>query len=158
MRERFFGDAEFIGDEGPVPVEAFEAADEIGEHVPAAVEEPIELITMRRGMDAGRAAKLDPLDEFVEGHFVFHLHRLGALVQGDDAVPRVADEAEFEVALELSPADLDLALARKQLIERGADPVGSAPELRPGIFHQRFDLHQIQMRDVSFAQHRTDAG
>src|SRR5438045_2676111 len=109
-------------------------------------------------MDAGGAAELDPVDELVKGHFVFHLDRLDAFVERDDAVPGVADEAEFEVALELTPADVDLALLWEEVIKRTADPVRSPPKSRPRIFHQRFDLNEIEMRNVSLAQNCADAG
>src|SRR2546428_211028 len=103
-------------------------------------------------MDAGGAAELDPVDKFVERHFVFHLQRFSALVQRNDPVPRVTDKTELKVVLELPASDVDLAFARQKLIERAANPVGSSTELRPRIFHQRFDLHEIEMRNIGFAE------
>src|SRR5438128_7186325 len=109
-------------------------------------------------MDAGGAAELDPIDELVERHPVFHLHRLGPLVKRDDPVPWIADKAKFEIGFELAAADVDLAGLWEKLVERAANPIRSTAEMRPRIFHQRFDFHQVEMGNIGFAENGADAG
>src|SRR5205814_8533239 len=48
-------DAELLRNKSPVHVESFEFPNEIGEHSPIRVHKPIQLIAMRRRMDAGAA-------------------------------------------------------------------------------------------------------
>src|SRR5437667_7779778 len=109
-------------------------------------------------MDASGAAELDPVDKLLERHFVLHLQRFAPFVQGNDPIPRVTDEAELEIALELPAADVDLAFSWDELVKRGQNPVFSPAEMCPRIFHERFDLHQIEMGDVSFTENGADAG
>src|SRR6266511_3217137 len=97
----------------PVLVEPFEFPDEIGEHISICINEPIQLVTVRRLVNASGAAVLNPIDKFVERHLFSELQRLSALVKRDDAVPRIANESEFEVGLELFASDFSPALFRK---------------------------------------------
>jgi hypothetical protein len=109
-------------------------------------------------VNAGGAAVLNPIDKFVERHFVPELLRLVALVKRDDAIPRIANESKFEVGLELLASNFSPALFRKQQIERGQNPVFSSAEARPIRLHLIFDLPQIQMRFPRFSQNRPNAG
>src|SRR5712691_7759150 len=72
MRQRF-SDAELLRYKSPVFIEPFEFPDEVGEHISIRIHKPIQLITVRRGMNASRAAVLDPIDKFFESHFVSEL-------------------------------------------------------------------------------------
>src|SRR6266480_2728589 len=62
--------AELLRKESPVVVEPFEFSDEIGEHISVGIHKPIQLITMRRRVNAGCAAVLNPIDKLFEGHLV----------------------------------------------------------------------------------------
>src|SRR5437773_10953675 len=72
MRQ-FLSDPEPLRDKRPVLVESFEFSNEIGEDIPVRIDKPIQLITMRRRMDARAAAILNPIDKFLESHFVSEL-------------------------------------------------------------------------------------
>ena len=109
-------------------------------------------------MNAGGAAVLNPVDKFVERHFISELERFGALVKRDDAVPRIANESEFEVGLKLFATDFSPALFRKQQIQRRENPVFSSAVTRPIRLHLVLDLPQIQMRFPRFAQNSPDTG
>ena len=109
-------------------------------------------------MNAGGAAVLNPIDKIIERHFFSELQRLGALIKRDDAVPRVANEAEFEVGLELLSPDFSPALFREQQIQRSQNPVFSSAVARPICLHLVFDLPQIQMWFPSFAENSANAG
>ena len=109
-------------------------------------------------MNAGGAAVLNPIDKFIECHFFSELQRLGALIKRDDAVPRVANKAEFEVGLELLAPDFSPALFRKQQIPGRHNPIFSSSVARPICLHLIFDLPQVEMWFPSFAQNRPDTG
>ena len=109
--------AELLRDKSPVLVEPFEFGNKIGEHVSIWIDKPIELIAMRGRMNARAAAVLNPIDKFVERHFVFELQRFGAFIERNDSVPRIADKTELEVSLELPMPDLHSSLFRKREIQ-----------------------------------------
>src|SRR5713226_5654286 len=66
-------DAELLRDKRPVLVESFELSNEIGEHISIRVDKPIQLVAMRGRMDASAATVLNPVNKFVESHFIFQL-------------------------------------------------------------------------------------
>ena len=109
-------------------------------------------------MDASGAAVLNPIDKFVERHFIPELSRLGTLVERDNTVPRIPNKSEFEVGLELFASDFSAALFRTQQIQRRQDPVFPSAVARPMGLHLIFDLPQIQMRLPGLAQNRPNAG
>ena len=109
-------------------------------------------------MNASGAAVLNPIDKFVERHFIPELNRLGALVERDDTVPRIPNKPEFEVGLELLVSDFSAALFGTQQIQRRQNPVFPSAVARPIGLHLIFDLPQIQMRFPCFAQNSPDAG
>src|SRR6266513_4014741 len=100
-------DTELFRYKSPVLVESFEFPNEIGEHSPIRIHKPIQLIAMRRRMDAGAAAVLDPIDKFFESHFVSELDGFRALIEGNGAVPGVTNKSELEVSLELFSPDFE---------------------------------------------------
>src|SRR5262249_35164051 len=65
--------AEPLRNESPVFIEAFEFSDEIGEHISIGIDKPIQLIPMRRRVNAGGAAILNPINKLFEGHLVSEL-------------------------------------------------------------------------------------
>src|SRR6266550_3300183 len=107
-------ETELLRHKGPVVVEPFEFSNEIGEHISVGIDKPIQLVAVRGRMNASGAAVLDPIDEVFEGHFASELQRFRALIERNDTVPWVANKTEFEVGLELLPADFSPALLRKQ--------------------------------------------
>ena len=149
---------ELLRHESPVLVESLKFSDKIGQRISVGIDKPIQLIPMRRGMDASGTAVLDPIDKLFEAHFIPELQRFCALIQRYNPVPRIANKSEFEVGLELLAAGFFPALFRQQQIQRGHDPVLSSAVLRPGGFHQLFDLPQIQVRFPRFAKDCPDAG
>ena len=96
----------------PVFLQPLEPADEVSQDFPVSVNKPIQLIPVRRGMDAGAAAVLYPFNELLESHLLPHLRSFLPLVERDHPVPRVTHETEFEVALEAAPTYLLPALGR----------------------------------------------
>src|SRR5262245_64312516 len=100
MRQRRV-DAESRADVLPVGLKRFKLADVIGDHVPVRVHEPIQLIPVRHRVQTRAAAELNPLHEVIKRHLVAQLHSLAALVERNGSVPRIADEPELEVTLEL---------------------------------------------------------
>ena len=68
-----FGKAELLRDESPIRLESLESSNEIGQDISTAVHEPVELISMRRRVNTGAAAVLNPINKFLERHFVLHL-------------------------------------------------------------------------------------
>ena len=139
-------------------VQPFKSPNEIGEHPPIGIDKPIELVPVRRRVNASAAAVLDPIDKFLERHFVPELQSLSALVERDNAVPGVANKPEFEVSLELLAPDLPPALFRKQQIQRSQNPVLSSAVARPIRLHLVLDLPQIKMRLPCFAENGSDTG
>ena len=96
-----FNDPKFLRDKSPILVEALKFTDEIGKNISVMIDKPIELVAMRRRMDAGGAAVLDPIDKLLERHFVSELPHFFALIKRNDSVPGVANEPELKVGLEL---------------------------------------------------------
>src|SRR5213076_3002367 len=71
------------------------------EHISVGIDKPIQLVTMRRRVNASCAAVLNPIDKLIEGHLVPDLQRFRALIKRHHAVPWVAHKSELEVGLEL---------------------------------------------------------
>src|SRR5262245_26457690 len=109
-------------------------------------------------MNASGAAELNPIDKIVEDHFVSELQGLDALVKRDDAVPRIANESEFEIGLELLASDFSAAFFRTQQIQRRQNPILSSPVACPIRLHLIFNLPEIQMWFPRFAQNGPDTG
>src|SRR5207248_10396533 len=151
MRQRFIY-TELLRHESPVLVEAFEFSDEIGEHISVGINKPIQLVTVRRRVNAGSTAVPDPIDKLFEGHLVPELQPFGALIERDNAIPWVAHKSELEVRLELFAPDFSPLLFRTQQIKSRQNPIFSAAITRPIRLHLVFDLPQIQMRFPCFAQ------
>ena len=151
-------DAELLRYKSPVLVESFEFSNEVREHIAIRINKPIQLVAMRGGVNTSRAAVLDPVDKLFESHLVLELERLGALVERDDAVPRVANKSEFKVSLELLSPDFSPALFRKHHIERRQNPVLSSAVMRPIVFHLVFDLPQIEMWFPRLTENGPNAG
>ena len=109
-------------------------------------------------MNAGSAAVLNPVDKFIECHLISQLESLLALVKGDNAIPGIANESEFEIALKLLAPDFSSSLFGTQQIQRRQDPVFSSAVPGPRRLHLVFDLPQIQMRFPGLSQNGPDAG
>jgi hypothetical protein len=62
-----------LSDESPIFIEPFESADEVGEYPPIRIDKPIELVPMGRRVNASAAAVMNPIDEFIESHFLSEL-------------------------------------------------------------------------------------
>src|SRR5437868_5132864 len=58
----------FLGHESPVLLQALESSDEISKHFAIRIDEPIELVSMRGGMNAGAATVLNPVHKLIERH------------------------------------------------------------------------------------------
>jgi hypothetical protein len=153
-----FIDPKFLRDKSPIFVEALKFADEIGEHISVMIDKPIELVPIRRRMDTRGAAVLNPIDKLLERHFVSELPHFLALIKRNDAVPRVANEPELEVGLELLTTGVASVLLWQCEIKNFQDPVRSPAHLRPITLHVIFDLPQIQVRLPWPAQNGPDAG
>jgi hypothetical protein len=76
-----FTDPEFLREKSPILVESFKFTDEIGEHISVMIDKPIELVPLRRGLDARGAAVLNPIDKLFERHFVSELAHFLALIE-----------------------------------------------------------------------------
>jgi hypothetical protein len=74
-------DPEFLRNKIPILLEPFKFTDKIGENISVMIDKPIELVAMRRRMDAGGAAVLDPIDKLLERHFVSELPHFFALIK-----------------------------------------------------------------------------
>src|SRR5207249_6895731 len=81
-------DPEFLRNKIPILLEPFKFTDKIGENISVMIDKPIELVAMRRRMDAGGAAVLDPIDKLLERHFVSELPHFFALIKRNNSVPR----------------------------------------------------------------------
>ena len=109
-------------------------------------------------MNAGGAAVLDPIDKLVEGHLISELQCFSALIQRDNAVPRIAHKPELEVGLELFAPEFSSALFGEKQIQTRQDPIFSSAVLRPIRLHLVFYLPKIQMRSPRLAKNGPDAG
>lgn len=109
MRQ-LLGNAELLRHKNPVLFQLLEAADEIGEQISVRINKPIQLIAVRRRVNASAAAVLDPVHKLLKCHFIFELQSLIPFIKRDDAVPRVANKSELEVGLELLASDFPSAL------------------------------------------------
>ena len=109
-------------------------------------------------MNASGAAVLNPINKLFEVYLVSKLQRFGALIERDNAVPRVAHKTELEVGLELLVSDFSPALFRAQQIKASQNPIFSSAIARPIGLHLVFDLPQIQMWFPRFAQNGPHAG
>ena len=85
-------DPEFLRNKIPILLEPFKFTDKIGENISVMIDKPIELVAMRRRMDAGGAAVLDPINKLLERHFVSELPDFFALIKRNNSVPGVANE------------------------------------------------------------------
>src|SRR5438034_8961763 len=92
---------ELLRHKSPVLIESLKFSDEVGQHVSVGIDEPIQLIPVRRGMDARGTAVLNPIDKLFEAHFIPELERLCALIQRHNPVPRIANKSELEIGFEL---------------------------------------------------------
>ena len=101
---------ELLGHKSPVLVEPLEFSDEISQQISVGIDKPIQLIPMGRRMDASGAAVLDSINKFFEAHFLPELQRLRAFIERYNPVPRIANESEFKVGLELFAAGFSAAL------------------------------------------------
>src|SRR6266496_355747 len=157
MRQLFIY-TELLRDKSPVLLQPLEFSDEIGEHISVGIDKPIQLVTVRRRVNAGCTAVLDRIDKLFECHLVSELQRFGALIERDNAVPRIANKAELEVRLELFAPNFSPSLFRKKQIESRQNPIFSPAITRPIRLHLFFDLPQIQMRFPCLAKNGPDAG
>src|SRR2546423_3847520 len=145
-------------DHGPVFLQALESANEVCQHLAIGVDKPIKLVTMRRGMNAGAATILNPMDELLECHLLAHLHWFIALIERDHTVPRIANKSELKVAFELSPSPFFPTLRRQRKIEPFQYSIFSSPAQNPVAFHQPPHLTQVQVRLNRLSQQVTHAG
>src|SRR5213079_1079615 len=111
VRQLLFN-TELLRQKSPVLVEPLEFSDEISQQISVGIDKPIQLIPMGRRMDASSAAVLDPINKFFEAHFLPELQRLRAFIERYNPVPRIANESEFKVGLELFAASFSAALLR----------------------------------------------
>ena len=153
-----FIDPKFLRQKSPIVVESLKFTDEIGEYISVMIDKPIELVAMRRRMDAGGTAVLNPIDELLESHFVSELPHFLALIKRNDAVPGVANETELEVGLELLTPGVVSVLLWQRKIKNFQHPVRSPAHMRPIILHMIFNLPKIQVRLPWFPQNCPDAG
>src|SRR5581483_571167 len=79
MRQ-IFGYTELFRYKSPVLFESFEFPDEIGKHVAVRIDEPIQLIPVRRRVNTSGAAVFDPIYEIVKAHLTSELQSFGAPV------------------------------------------------------------------------------
>src|SRR6266700_3654535 len=93
---------ELLGHKSPVLVEPLEFSDEISQQISVGIDKPIQLIPMGR--------RMDPINKFFEAHFLPELQRLRAFIERYNPVPRIANESEFKVGLELFAAGFSAAL------------------------------------------------
>src|SRR6266516_5830954 len=149
---------ELLRHESPILVEPLKFSDEIGQHISVRIDKPIQLIAMRRRVNAGCTAVLDPIDKLFECHLVSELQRFGALIERDNAIPRIAHKSELEVRLELFAPNFSPSLFRKKQIQSRYYPVLSSAVPRPIHLHLVFNLPQIQMRFPCLAKNGPDAG
>src|SRR5439155_12041236 len=157
MRQLFIY-TELLRDKSPVLLQPLEFSDEIGEHISVGINKPIQLVTVRRRVNAGCTAILDRIDKLFECHLVSELQPFGALIERDNAIPWVAHKSALEVRLELFAPDYSPLLFRTQQIKSRQNPIFSATITRPIRLHLVFDLPQIQMRFPCFAQNGPHAG
>jgi len=151
-------DPEFLRNKIPILLEPFKFTDKIGENISVMIDKPIELVAMRRRMNAGGAAVLDPIDKLLERHFVSELPHFFALIKRNNSVPGVANEPELKVGLELLTPGAASVLLWQCEIKNFQRPVRSPAHMRPIILHVIFDLPQIQVRLPWFPQNCPDAG
>lgn len=109
VRQRFV-EPQLTANRGPICIQPFKSADEIGQHIATAVNEPIELVTVGRRVNTSAAAELNPVDELLECHLLFHSEGLRPLVERNHAIPRIANKPELEITFELPATDADAAL------------------------------------------------
>src|ERR1051326_7813451 len=86
---------ELLRHKSPVFVESLKFSDEIGQQISVRIDKPIQLIPMRRRVDASGAAVMDPINKFFEAHFLPQLYRFGAFIERYNSVPRIANKSEF---------------------------------------------------------------
>jgi hypothetical protein len=139
-----FNDPKFLRDKSPILVDALKFTDEIGKNISVMIDKPIELVAMRRRMDAGGAAVLDPIDKLLERHFVSEFPHFFALIKRNNSVPGVANEPELKVGLELLTSGAASVLLWQCEIKNFQRPVRSPAHMRPITLHVIFDLPQIQ--------------
>src|ERR1700686_2060572 len=65
------GDTQLLSYKSPILIQSFKSPNEIGEYPPIGIDKPVELVPVRRRVNASAAAVLDPIHEFVESHFLF---------------------------------------------------------------------------------------
>src|SRR5260370_30331836 len=139
MRQ-LFAKTEVLRHKSQVPLEPLKFSDEIGKHISVGIDKPIQLITMRRRVNTGCAAILNPIDKLFEGHLVSQLYRFVALIKRDNSVPRVSHKSELEVSLELLAPDFSPPLFRTQQIQRRQNSIFSSAIACPIRLHLIFDL------------------
>src|SRR6478752_2771924 len=66
---------ELLRHKSPVLIEPLKFSDEIRQKISVRIDKPIQLIPMRRRVDASGAAVLDPINKFFEAHFLPELQR-----------------------------------------------------------------------------------
>jgi hypothetical protein len=152
-----FNDPKFLRNKIPILLEPFKFTDEIGKHNSVMIDKPIELVPIRRRMDARGAAVLNPIDKLLERHFVSELPHFLALIKRNDAVPGVANEPELKVGLELLTPGAASVLLWQCEIKNFQDPVRSSAHMRPITLHVIFNLPQIQVGLPWSAQNGSDA-
>src|SRR5204863_6638958 len=133
-------DRELLHNKIQIQREQFKFTDKIGENISVMIDKPIELVAMRRRMDAGGAAVLDPIDKLLERHFVSELPHFFALIKRNNSVPVVANEPELKVGLELLTPGAASVLLWQCEIKNFQRPVRSPAHMRPIILHVIFDL------------------
>lgn len=81
VRQRHVTQPEPTRHVAPVLFDVFELADEVGEHAAAWVDEPVELIAVRYGVQASATAVFSPFDEIIERHALLRGLTIPAFVQ-----------------------------------------------------------------------------
>jgi hypothetical protein len=153
-----FGRSDLGSNEPPVLFQPLESANKIGQDISIRIDEPVQLISVRGRVNAGAAAVLNPIDEFIERHFCPQFQGFLSFVEGNHSVPRIAHESKFEIAIKLLLPDSLASLWRQHWIENFSDPVFPATTNRPIALHQRLDLPEVEMRPDRFAQNSSNTG
>ena len=68
---QLLGNAELLRHKSPVLFQPLEAADEISDQISVRINKPIQLIAVRRRVNASATAVLDPVHKLLKCHFIF---------------------------------------------------------------------------------------
>src|ERR1043166_4487569 len=109
-------------------------------------------------MNASRAAVLDPFDKLLERHLIAELPFFFALIKRNDAIPWIANESKFKVALKLFLPGIDPSLFRQRQIKHFHDAIFSTAHMCPIILHVILDLPETEMRFPRLSQNSANTG